>query len=305
MTGTGTHAGSFGGTGTAPAASTGTAPAAAGAVEERLGDPFDDANPYGFRAVLAADEAGRTPPGGDILTSLGLAGEPPASEALWHVLRALHRRSPRAAAGHPPTGAAADVVRLGATAGALDSALRITLRHLRARRLYGAAAIDIPYLRALLAGAYADLLLSEALTVLAVRGGDPRPALFLGPRVMQGALDRLSVVMGSRFYLREGEHAVFQALLGQAQRVLFAPGGPARPAAPVTPDALLATPEAAELCDPRLLAAAPGRRLLTSASRRVPQPAGPAAEGLHAQLGDRYDAGLSFGLTGHPVPDRP
>ena len=286
-----------------------TATAATGladAVEERLGDPYDDRNPLGFRAVLAASEAGRPlAEGAALLADTAHAGEHHGTEALLHALRALHRRSPRLAADCPVTGESAEAVRIGAATGALDSALRITLRHLRARRLYGAAAIDIRYLRSLLAGVYADLLLCDVLATLAVRGGDAQPSRALGPRVLQGAMDRLSVVMGSRFYIREGEQAVFQVLLAETQRALFAPGtGPDLAAGPVDLDAVLATPAVAELADPELLTAAPGRAL-TAPTRRVTQPSGPAEERLYAELTDRYDTSRSFGRSPRPLPDRP
>ncbi|GAA3097354.1 hypothetical protein ACFQ0X_27670 [Streptomyces rectiviolaceus] len=289
-------------TATAATAATGLADA----VEERLGDPYDEVNPLGFRAVLAASEAGRPlPEGAALLADTGLTVAHHGSEELLHALRALCRRTPLLAADCPVAGENAGAVRVGAATGALDSALRITVRHLRARHLYGAAAIDISYLRSLLAGAYADLLLCDVLTTLAVRGGDTLPARAIGPRVLQGAMDRLSVVMGSRFYIREGEQAVFQVLLAQAQRVLFAPGTDSGPlAGTVDLDALLATPAVADLTDPELLDAAPGRTL-TAPTRRVTQPSGPVEERLYAELTDRYDTSRSFGTTVRPLPDRP
>ncbi|MFJ6620001.1 hypothetical protein ACIQOW_20805 [Kitasatospora sp. NPDC091335] len=289
-----------------------TTAALADTLEQRLGDPYDPANPYGFEAVLAAAEAGRRPDGD--------AWEVPAGdpEPVLHALRAVHRRSP-ALAVLPPTASAAgglvEALAVGACVGALDSALRITLRHLQARRLYGAAAIDLPSLRSLLSGAFADLLLCDVLATLAVRGTDAGPAergaparalAVLGPRVLQGALDRLSVVMGSRFYIRVGEHAAFQRLLSETQRALFEAGRrtPETDAAPVPLAELLADPGAAALCDPRLLAAAPGRAL-TGRARRAPQPGGPVHEQLYAELVDRYESGRSFDLARRALPDRP
>ncbi|SOB81289.1 hypothetical protein [Streptomyces sp. 1331.2] len=290
---------------------TGTA-TLANALEQRLGDPFDSANPYGFAALLAAAEAGRTPDGEAWHVP---AGDP---EPVLHALRAVHRRSPASGPAPVPTSAAFAV---GACVGALDSALRITLRHLRARRLYGAAAIDLPALRVLLSGAFADLLLCDTLATLAVRGTDALPArpgaagqalAALGPRALQGALDRLSVVMGSRFYIRVGEHAAFQRLLGETQRALFAAADrTATPEPDHAPAALsdllsdlLATPAVAALCDPQLLAAAPGCGL-TGRARRAPQPAGPVHERLYGDLLDRYESGRSFDLTRRALPDRP
>ncbi|CAL9505521.1 hypothetical protein [Streptomyces pilosus] len=279
------------------------------ALEQRLGDPFDPANPHGFDALLAAAEARRPPDPEPWRVPSG------APEPVLHALRAVCRRSP-ALARTPGTGAADEALAVGARAGALDSALRITLRHLRGRRLYGAAAADLPVLRSVLSGAFADLLLCDALTTLAVRGTDALPdrpdatahaVTAFVPRVLQGALDRLSVVMGSRFYIREGDHASFQRLLHETQRALFGAGRrtPERdPAAPFPLDALLAAPAVTGLYDPALLAAAPGRAL-NGRARRTPQPTGSAHERLYADLVDRHEANLALDLTRRPLPDRP
>ncbi|MCW1097019.1 hypothetical protein OJ963_24430 [Streptomyces sp. RS2] len=211
-------------------------------VEQHLGDPYDTANPRGFAAVLAAHETGR-PRTGDLLPDALTASAHPTPEAWLHALRALYRRSPGLGStvrtGLHENGPRAAALAVGACVGALDSALRVTVRHLRGRLLYGAPAIDIPQLREVLAGVHADLLLCDVLTTLAVRGEDALPAregahelavLGLVPRVLQGALDRLSVLMGSRFYVREGETGIFQLLLNGAQRELFAPAHGPRPA---------------------------------------------------------------------------
>ncbi|GAA0685438.1 hypothetical protein GCM10009548_66020 [Streptomyces malaysiensis subsp. malaysiensis] len=305
-------------------------------VEERLGDPYDPTNPNGFQAILAAREAGR-PPAGEPFRALGVGGAEVGHvdpESLMHALRAGYRRSPTLARSRGGAQRGSGAVTVGATAvGTLDSGLRMTLRHLRARRLYGAAAIDIPQLRAVLAGAYADLLLCDTLTTLAVRGTDAFPARpdahdsvvrVLVPRVLQGAMDRLSMALGSRFYIRESEHAAFHLLLNEMQRALFAaegrpdgqpnpadrpgrPPGPAGHAAPLsgmTGADLTTAPAVTALCDPELLAAAPGRALLTRV-RRTPQSSGPALERLATELDHRYDTGRSFGLAERPLPDRP
>ncbi|AZQ32227.1 hypothetical protein EJ357_00995 [Streptomyces cyaneochromogenes] len=260
-------------------------------VEERLGDPYDTANPFGFHAIVAAREAGR-PLDGEPLD----LGDAQDTERLMHAARAVYRRSP--ALARPPADGA---VAAGAAVGALDSGLRIAIRHLRARRLYGAAAADIPQLRAVLAGVLADLLLCDALTTLAVRDTENAPDSDFVPRVLQAAMDRLSLLMGSRFYIRQGEHAVFQLLLSETQQALFVPGRPPRsPSAPVPLNAATA------LCDPELLAAAPGRTLFPAATRRrAAQPAGPVQERLYEELVRRYEASRAFDLTERPLPDRP
>ncbi|MFH9728541.1 acyl-CoA dehydrogenase family protein [Streptomyces sp. NPDC017254] len=277
----------------------------ADSLEETLGDPYDDTNPHGFRALVDAAE-GRRPLDG---TPWNLPEGYP--ESVLHALRALHRRSP-ALAPAPPAGAPAATA-VGAGVGALDSALRITVRHLRSRHLYGAPASDLPALRTLLAGAFADLLLCDALTTLAVRGSEPLPerpgalahaAEALAPRALQGAMDRLSVVMGSRFYIREGAHSSFQRLLYETQRALFGAGRPVPDPAPVPLAALLAAPAVAEFTDTDLLAAAPGLAL-TGSSRRVPQPSGAVQERLYGELVARYEAGSTFDHARRTLPDRP
>jgi hypothetical protein len=295
-----------------------TAPTAlAEVVEQHLGDPYDTANPTGFRAILAASETGR-PIAVETLPLALTSSEDTSAEAWLHALRALYRRSPGLARTVRPylpddtTRSAA--VRIGAAVGALDSALRVTLRHLRGRRLYGAAAVDIPQLREVLSGVHADLLLCDVLATLAVRGEDALPTRpgaheqavrHLVPRVIQGALDRLSVVMGSRFYIREGEHAVFQLLLHETQRELFAPGRVPHPAPhPLPFDELVTAAPATALLTPEFMAAAPGRILVTH-GRRVRQPSGALQKRLYADLDRRYDTRRSFDLVERPLPDRP
>ena len=51
--------------------------------------------------------------------------------------------------------------------GALDTALRIAVRHLSERRLYGGRAIDLPHVRARLVRVYRDLLTAEAVSAAA------------------------------------------------------------------------------------------------------------------------------------------
>lgn len=289
----------------------------ADAVEQHLGDPYDTANPHGFGAILAAREAGR-PQDGDLLPDGLTEGAHLTPEAWLHALRALYRRSPRLGrtvrADLPDNEPRATALAVGACVGALDSALRVTVRHLRGRRLYGAPAIDIPHLREVLAGVHADLLLCDVLTGLAVRGEDALPGregtheqavLGLVPRVLQGALDRLSVLMGSRFYIREGETAVFQLLLNETQRELFAPARGPRPApGPLPFTELVTAPPVTALLDPELSAAAPGR-ILTTPARRAPQPSGAVQQRLYADLVRRYDGARTFDLAERRLPDRP
>ncbi|MFI0770995.1 hypothetical protein ACH4TQ_39820 [Streptomyces sp. NPDC021218] len=303
-------------------------------VEKRLGDPYDTTNPNGFRAILAAREAGQ-PPAGEPFRVDGVDGGDVDPEPLMHALRAGYRRSPTLTRSGGGAQWGSGAVTVGAIAvGTLDSGLRMTLRHLRARRLYGAAAIDIPQLRAVLAGAYADLLVCDTLTTLAVRNTDAFPARpdahdrvvrILVPRVLQGAMDRLSLAMGSRFYIREGEQPAFHLLLNEMQSALFAADGRAadgrpdrlpEPAVAVAPLSgmtvadLTTAPAVTALCDPELLGAAPGHALITRAAlitpgRGTPRPPQAALDHLFAELDRRYDTGHSFDLAERPLPDRP
>lgn len=283
------------------------------ALEHHLGDPYDDTNPYGFRALVAAREAGRP------LTGEPFAHHVPHAQdrAALPALRALYRRSPALAGAAADQARATAALRSGAAVGTLDSGLRLTLRHLRARALYGAPAVDIPQLRAVLAGAFADLLLCDALTTPAADGDDPdtarsRAVQALVSRALQGAMDRLSMLLGSRFYLREGAHAGFPLLLRELQHELFAarshqPSTEDRhPAPPPTLSAAepLTSAQTTDLCDPAWLAAAPARALTTDV-RRLTQPTGAVQAQLYADLVRRYETGHSFDLADRPVPDRP
>jgi hypothetical protein len=213
-------------------------PAALGvdALESMLGDPYDEANPCGFASIVAADEAGaRERPGQRLLDAYGLAAEfrTPAAggrlvrlDQLVEVVRVVSRRDPVLAARYGTGPFSVELVRAGSLTGALDTGLRVAIRHLKARRLYGRAAIDLPYLRSALAGAFVDLLVAECFVAVAARAAHLLPgqagsflwaAQTLVPRLMKGAMDTLSVVLGSRFYIRVGEHAVFQLLLRDNQ----------------------------------------------------------------------------------------
>ncbi|WP_369359722.1 hypothetical protein [Streptomyces sp. cg2] len=281
----------------------------ADALEEHLGDPYDPANPYGFTAIRAARETGRPFTAAHrLLDSLGLRAGHPATGELLETLRAVTRRAPHLVWNRMPAGPAAEAARIGAATGALDSGLRIALRHLCARRLYDKPAIDIPQLRSVLAGVFADLLLCDALTTAAVCGAELLPErdglhaaalqTFV-PRAVQNAMDRLSVVLGAWFYIREDERAVFQELLHDTQHTLFGihetPGGP-EPAAVAE---ILSAPGLSSRCVPAWLAAAPSLRA------RAALPPDGTEEELYEELTGRYMTNRSFGLADRPLPDRP
>ncbi|UNS95069.1 acyl-CoA dehydrogenase [Streptomyces tubbatahanensis] len=114
--------------------------------------------------------------------------------------------------------------------GPVETGLRVTLRHLLGRGLYGRAATDLPYLRTALAGAYADLLAVECLSAVTVRAVQVLPAevsvfasLFkhFGSGLLLDVMHTLSELMGAHFYLRTGPSAIFQKLLRDVRVVGF------------------------------------------------------------------------------------
>ncbi|MFE6049423.1 acyl-CoA dehydrogenase family protein [Kitasatospora sp. NPDC056446] len=118
----------------------------------------------------------------------------------------------------------------GMSTAILDTALRVTLHHVRRRRLYGRTAADIPMVRSTLANAFADLLLCEAFAAVAARALHVRPesgsvyapaVKYLLSGVLLDAVEQLSLVMGSEFYRRDGEHAVFQKMARDVKPVGF------------------------------------------------------------------------------------
>ncbi|WJV44950.1 acyl-CoA dehydrogenase [Streptomyces flavofungini] len=112
----------------------------------------------------------------------------------------------------------------------LDTGLRVTLHHMRARRLYGRDAASIPMVRTTLANTFADLLLCEAFGAVAARslhalpesGSAYAPAVkYLLAGVTLDAFEQLSLVMGSEFYRRDGQHGVFQKMARDIKPVGF------------------------------------------------------------------------------------
>jgi len=104
----------------------------------------------------------------------------------------------------------------------VDTGLRTTVRHVAARKLYGKAVIDLPYIRSVLVSAFVDLLVCDAFATVAARAAHVAPASLdtLAPAVqhalsvrLASTMRQLSVVLGAHFYIREGDHSVFQKLL--------------------------------------------------------------------------------------------
>ncbi len=110
----------------------------------------------------------------------------------------------------------------GLALGTADTALRVALRFARGRRLYGATALDIPEVQGRVAGAFADLLLADCGAVTAMRGAHVAPeqvsvmsavVKYWVPTTAEAATRELAVVLGARYFLREGEAAIFQKAL--------------------------------------------------------------------------------------------
>ena len=109
--------------------------------------------------------------------------------------------------------------------GAADTALRIVVDFATRRRLYGGHVIDIPHVRAQLCGAFLDILVCECVAHAATRALSDcdEPSLFLAalvkyfvPTVVERVLQSLGVVLGARFFLREGPEAFFQKVVRDA-----------------------------------------------------------------------------------------
>jgi alkylation response protein AidB-like acyl-CoA dehydrogenase len=125
--------------------------------------------------------------------------------------------------------------------GIVDTGLRTTVRYALGRRLYGRSVADLPLTRAVLTDAFVDLLVCDCVTTVVARALHVLPreasvataaAKFLVPRLLIDAMNRLASVLGASFYLRRGEHAIFQKLLRDLPPASF--GHLARVAAQMT-----------------------------------------------------------------------
>jgi alkylation response protein AidB-like acyl-CoA dehydrogenase len=110
----------------------------------------------------------------------------------------------------------------GFSLGAFDTALRITYKFALNRRLYSKGIIEIPSVSKTLTDSYLQLLINGILAQVCARSISHIPeqlSLFSAickyyiPRRTEQAIDKLKVVLGARFYLRE-EHCygIFQKL---------------------------------------------------------------------------------------------
>jgi alkylation response protein AidB-like acyl-CoA dehydrogenase len=106
-----------------------------------------------------------------------------------------------------------------AALGGMDAALRTVVEFAVERRLYGRRVIDLPHARALLAGAFVDLLICDSLATVACRALHALPGQtsvyaaavkYVVPLLLRDAMEDLAVVLGARSFLRTGPHAIFQ-----------------------------------------------------------------------------------------------
>ncbi|NBM17278.1 acyl-CoA dehydrogenase [Streptomyces sp. GC420] len=107
----------------------------------------------------------------------------------------------------------------GMAVGATDTALRTVVRFALGRRLYRKSVMDIPHARATLSGAFTDLLTCDSLSLAATRAVHLLPeqtsvfaaaTKYLVPKLLTDTMHDLSIVLGARFYIRDGEHGIFQ-----------------------------------------------------------------------------------------------
>jgi alkylation response protein AidB-like acyl-CoA dehydrogenase len=101
----------------------------------------------------------------------------------------------------------------GMALGAADTALRLALGWARTRRLYGEPILAIPAVRALLLGAFLDILIGECVAMVTARALTLAPrrtslwaavTKYLVPNLCERVARDASAVLSARSYLREG-----------------------------------------------------------------------------------------------------
>ncbi|GAA5084353.1 hypothetical protein HNP84_002005 [Thermocatellispora tengchongensis] len=190
----------------------------------------------------------------------------------------------------------------GGAVGGVDDALRTVLRFALSRELYGTTVARLPHARGLLAGAYADLLIADALARAAVTADAPGAgaATWAATRLLTGILRDLATLLGARFYLREGPYAGFGAHWRALRALRAACGDPRR----CTPGAI---PPAAELAalaghPPPLPPGVSVVSRLSHLDAEVRTPLAPdAADPLLRDLTARLESGVSLDLDPTPV----
>ena len=111
----------------------------------------------------------------------------------------------------------------GLSLGAGDTALRLAVDFALMRRLYGGRVFDLPHARSTLANAFVDLLICDAVAISSARALQACPgqasvwsavSKYFVPTMVEKVMRDLSVVLGARFFLRDG-HAwnMFQKMV--------------------------------------------------------------------------------------------
>ena len=110
--------------------------------------------------------------------------------------------------------------------GAVDTALRATMSFALSRKLYGDTVFAIPHARRVLVDSFLDLLICECVAVGAVRSVQAAPEQmsvwaavdkYWVSTVAEKIIANLAVVLGARYYLREGHWSgIFQKLARDA-----------------------------------------------------------------------------------------
>ena len=118
--------------------------------------------------------------------------------------------------------------------GGADRALRIAMDFARDRTLFGKRLIDTPVTRLQLTNAFADLLAADILVAVAARALHHTPerlnlyaaiSKFAVPTLADEMMASLSIVLGTRYYLRRGlSNGLFQKLLRDISMVNFVDG---------------------------------------------------------------------------------
>ena len=106
--------------------------------------------------------------------------------------------------------------------GILDTGLRVAIRYAYERWLYGNAVAEIPHVRRALVETFIDLIICDCICTVVARAIHILPqqtclyspaVKFIVPKILIDAMNRLSILLGANFYLRDGQYAIFQKLL--------------------------------------------------------------------------------------------
>ena len=107
----------------------------------------------------------------------------------------------------------------GMAIGTGDASLRTAVRFAVGRQLYRRSVMEIPHAKATLSAAFLDLLICDAMSLAGTRAVHLLPeetsvyasaVKYLVPKVLSEAMYELSIVLGARFYVRDGEFGIFQ-----------------------------------------------------------------------------------------------